>query len=220
MTRGSRCRLPARSFLAASVAVALLAGCAAVVVGTAVVGTAVVATDRRSSGAQVDDEAIALKASNRLDQAFPDGRVSLAVTSYNRMVLLTGEAPSEADKATVEQIVARVDNVVSVVNELSVGPAATFGERSRDTLLTTQVKASIVDAKDLISNSIKVVTHRRVVYLMGRVTEREANRAAEVARGVNGVTKVVKVFEILTEAELANVQPKPPATPASAASAP
>ena len=85
MTRGSRCRLPARSFLAASVVVALLGGCAAVVVGTAVVGTAVVATDRRTSGAQVDDEAIALKASGRLDQAFPDGRVSVAVTSYNRI---------------------------------------------------------------------------------------------------------------------------------------
>jgi osmotically-inducible protein OsmY len=220
MTRGPRFCLPARSFLAASVAVALLAGCAAVVVGTAVVGTAVVATDRRTSGAQVDDEAIAVKASGRIDQAFPDGRVSVAVTSYNRMVLLTGEVPSEADKTTVEQVVARIDNVVSVVNELNIGPAATFGERSRDTLLTTQVKASIIDAKDLISNSIKVVTHRRVVYLMGRVTEREANRAAEVARGVNGVVKVVKVFEILTEAELANMQPKPPAKPASAASAP
>jgi osmotically-inducible protein OsmY len=219
MTRGFRFRLPARTFLAASVAFTLLAGCAAVVVGTAVVGTAVVATDRRTSGAQVDDETIARKASGRLDEAFPDGRVSVAVTSYNRMVLLTGEVPSEADKTTVEQVVARIDNVVSVVNELNVGPPATFMERSRDTLLTSEVKASIVDAKDLISNAFTVVTHRRVVYLMGRVTEREANRAAEVARGVSGVAKVVKVFEIITEAELANLQPKAPAKPASSANA-
>ncbi len=145
--------------------------------------------------------------------------MSVAVTSYNRMVLLTGEVPSEADKTKVEQVVAGIDNVASVVNELNVGPAATFMERSRDTLLTSEVKASIVDAKDLISNSIKVVTHRRVVYLMGRVTEREANRAAEVARGVSGVAKVVKVFEVITEAELANIQPKAPAKPAAAASA-
>jgi osmotically-inducible protein OsmY len=219
MTRGFRFRLPAHAFLAAAVAVALLAGCAAAVVGTAVVGTALVATDRRTSGAQLDDETIARKAGGRLDQAFPDGRVSVAVTSYNRRVLLTGEVPSEADKATVEQVVAGIDNVVSVVNELNVGPAATFMERSRDTLLTSEVKASIVDAKDLISNSITVVTHRRVVYLMGRVTEREANRAAEVARGVSGVAKVVKVFEVISEAELANTQPKAPAKPASSANA-
>lgn len=218
MTPGSFLRLPTPAFLAASIAVALLAGCAAAVVGTAVVATAVVATDRRTSGAQLDDETIARKAGGRLDEAF-GGRVSVAVTSYNRRVLLTGEVPSEADKTTVEQIVARIENVAAVVNELNVGPAATFMERSRDTLLTSEVKASIVDAKDLISNSITVVTHRRVVYLMGRVTEREANRAAEVARGVSGVAKVVKVFEIITEAELANLQPKAPAKPASSANA-
>jgi osmotically-inducible protein OsmY len=122
--------------------------------------------------------------------------------------------PSEADKTTAEQVVARIDNVVSVVNELSVGPPTTLGERTKDAFITTKVKASIVDAKDLFANSIKVVTHRGVVYLMGRVTEREANRAAEVARGVSGVVKVVKVFEILTEAELANTQPRQLAKPA------
>jgi len=220
MTRASFLRLPSQPFLAACVAVALLSGCAAAIVGTAVVATAMVATDRRTSGAQLDDETIARKAGSRLDQAFPDGRVSVAVTSYNRRVLLTGEVPSEADKTTVEQVAARIENVASIVNELNVGPAATFMERSRDTLLTSEVKASIVDAKDLISNAITVVTHRRVVYLMGRVTEREANRAAEIARGVSGVAKVVKVFEIITEAELANTQPKPAEKPPAAASAP
>jgi osmotically-inducible protein OsmY len=198
----------------------LLAGCAPVVIGAAVVGSAMVATDRRTSGSQVDDEVIELKSKSRMGEAFPDGRVSIQTTSYNRMVLLVGEVPNEADKTTAEQVVARIDTVVSVVNELRVGQPSTFNETSNDVLITTKVKASLVDAKDLLANSIKVVTHRNVVYLMGRVTEREATRAAEIARGVSGVAKVVKVFEILTEAELANSGAKSPVKPASAASAP
>ena len=200
---------------------ALLAGCVPMVVGTAVVGGAMVATDRRAGGSQVDDELIQMKAGGRLDEAFPDGRVRVNVTSYNRMVLLTGQVPSEADKATVEQVVSKMDNVQSVVNELSIGPATTLSERSKDAFVTTKVKASIVDSQDLFANSIKIVTHRGVVYLMGRVSEREANHAAELARGVSGVVKVVKVFEIISEAELARMQIKTAAKPASApASAP
>jgi osmotically-inducible protein OsmY len=206
-------RLPTRfgpgPFAAASLALAaLLAGCAPLIVGGAVVGGAMVATDRRTSGSQVDDEVIELKAKGRMGEAFPDERARISTTSYNRMVLLTGEVPSDADKTTAEQVVARIDNVVSVVNELTVGPPNTFGERTRAAFITTKVKASLVDAKDLFANSIKVVTHRGVVYLMGRVTEREATRAAEIARGVSGVVKVVRVFEILTEAELANTAPR------------
>ena len=131
----------------------------------------------------------------------PGDNVRVNTTSYNRMVLLTGEVPKEGDKTTVEQVVARIDNVVSVVNELTVGPPNSFNEKTKAAYITTKVKASLVDAKDLFANQIKVVTHRGVVYLMGRVTEREATRAAEIARGVSGVVKVVKVFEILTEAE-------------------
>jgi len=197
-------------------ATTVLAGCAAVIVGGAVVGSAMVATDRRTSGSQVDDEVIELKAKGRMGEAFPDDRARVNTTSYNRMVLLTGEVPNEADKTTAEQTVARIDNVLSVVNELSVGPPNTFGEKTKDAFVTAKVKASLVDAKDLFANSIKVVTHRGVVYLMGRVTEREAVRATEVARGVSGVAKVVRVFEILTEADLANTQPKALAKPASA----
>jgi len=157
-----------------------------------------------------------MKSGDRLDQAFPDGRVRVNVTSYNRMVLLTGQVPSDADKATVEQVIAKMDNVQSVINELSVGPATTLKERSNDAYITTKVRASIVDAQDLFANSIKIVTHRGVVYLMGRVTEREANHAAELARGVSGVVKVVKVFEVISEAELARMQVKTAAKPASA----
>jgi osmotically-inducible protein OsmY len=195
---------------------AMLVGCVPMVVGTAVVGGAIVATDRRAGGSQVDDELIQMKSGGRLDEAFPDGRVRVNVTSYNRTVLLTGQVPNEADKATVEQVVAKVDNVQSVINELSIGPATTLGERSKDAFVTTKVKASIVDSQDLFANSIKIVTHRGVVYLMGRVSEREANNAAELARGVSGVNKVVKVFEIISEADLARMQVKTAAKPASA----
>ena len=214
MTRGIRRHLAGPLSLA--LVGALLAGCVPMVVGTAVVGGAIVATDRRAGGSQVDDELIQMKSGGRLDEAFPDGRVRVNVTSYNRTVLLTGQVPNEADKATVEQVVAKVDNVQSVINELSIGPATTLGERSKDAFVTTKVKASIVDSQDLFANSIKIVTHRGVVYLMGRVSEREANHAAELARGVSGVNKVVKVFEIISEADLARMQVKTAAKPASA----
>ena len=214
MTRGIR--RPAAGPLLLALAAALLVGCVPMVVGTAVVGGAIVATDRRAGGSQVDDELIQMKSGSRLEEAFPDGRVRVNVTSYNRMVLLTGQVPSDADKATVEQVIAKMDNVQSVINELSVGPATTLKERSNDAYITTKVRASIVDAQDLFANSIKIVTHRGVVYLMGRVTEREANHAAELARGVSGVVKVVKVFEVISEAELARMQVKTAAKPASA----
>jgi len=215
--RGIRRGLP-RALAGAALAAALLSGCGALVVGGMVVGGAMVATDRRTTGAQVDDETIEVKSSSRMMETFGE-RVRINTTSYNRMVLLTGEVPNEADKTAAEQVVARVPNVSSVVNELTVGPLNSFGERSKDTYVTTKVKASLVDAKDLFANSIKVTTHRGVVYLMGRVTEREANRASEVARGVSGVTKVVRVFELISEAELAQTQPKSVQPADSAASA-
>jgi osmotically-inducible protein OsmY len=210
-------RGPAWALAGAAVSAALLAGCAPLLLGGAVVGGAMVATDRRTAGSQVDDETIELKANNRMNDAFGE-RARVSTTSYNRMVLLTGEVPTEGDKTTAEQAVARVDNVQSVVNELTIGPINTFGEKTKDAFVTAKVKASLIDAKDVFSNSIKVVTHRGTVYLMGRVTEREATRASEVARGVSGVVKVVRVFEVLTESELANTQPKSLARPEAAAS--
>ncbi|MDQ6629719.1 MAG: BON domain-containing protein [Pseudomonadota bacterium] len=201
-----------RRFAAAALLLAALAGCAPLLVGGAVVGGALVVTDRRTTGAQLDDETIELKANSRMNTAFgDDARVN--ITSYNRMVLLTGEVPRDADKTIAEQAVARIDNVQSVVNELTVGQSNTFSEKTKDAFVTAKVKASLIDAKDLFANSIKVVTHRGTVYLMGRVTEREATRAAEVARGVAGVVKVVRVFEILSDSELANSQSKSPVRP-------
>jgi osmotically-inducible protein OsmY len=185
-----------------------LSGCA-VLVGGAAVGAAMMVTDRRTSGAQVDDQAIELKSITRINEVLGDrGRAS--VTSFNRMVLITGEVQSEADKATVEQAISRIENVRSIVNELAIAPPSSLGTRSNDTLITSKVKASLIDAKDLQANAFKVVTERGVVYLMGRVTEREATRAAEVARGVSGVQKVVRVFEVISESELAGTQPTAP----------
>ena len=216
-SRGMRRGVPL-ALAGAVLSSALLSGCGALLVGGIVVGSAMVATDRRTTGAQVDDETIEVKSSSRMMETFGD-KARINTTSYNRMVLLTGEVPTDADKTTAERTVAQVPNVTSVVNELTVGPLNSFGERSKDTYVTTKVKASLVDAKDLFANSIKVTTHRGVVYLMGRVTEREANRASEIARGVSGVTKVVRVFEVISEAELAQTQPKTvvPADPAASA---
>jgi osmotically-inducible protein OsmY len=196
--------------LAAVATAATLNACAPLIVGGAMVGGAMMATDRRSSGAQVEDQAIELKAIGRVSETIGD-RGHVNVTSYNRMVLITGEVPTEADRVAVEQAISRIENVRSVVNELAVMGNSSLSARSNDAILSGQVKAAFIDAKELQSNSLKVVTERGVVYLMGRVTEREAAMATERARGISGVLKVVRVFEIVTEAELAEIQPKPPA---------
>jgi osmotically-inducible protein OsmY len=182
------------------VSTVLLGGCAAVVVGGAV-GTAMMVSDRRTSGTQIEDQAIELKALTRIRETVGD-RGHINVTSYSRMVLLTGEVASDTDRTALEQAIARIENVRSIVNELAVMGSSSLTARSNDTILTSKVKATYVDAKDLQANVVKVVTERATVYLMGRVTEREATRAAELARGVSGVQKVVRVFDILTEAEL------------------
>ena len=187
--------------------VALLVGCAPLLLGGAVVGGTMIVTDRRSSATQLEDQLIEVKANSRIREVVGErGRASS--TSYNRLVLLTGDVVTEADKAAIEQAVSKVDNVKSVVNELVVMGSLSLGSRTNDALISTKVKASIVDTKDLYANSVKVVTERGVVYLLGRVTEREATQAANVARGVSGVQKVVRVFEILSDAELAELQPK------------
>ena len=183
-----------------------LSGCAAIVVGGAVVGGTLMATDRRSSGTQVDDQTIELKAGSRIKEAVGD-RGHINVTSYNRIALITGEVPTEADKVAVEQAIARIDNVRSTVNELVVGFSSSLTARSNDTLVSTKVKATLVDAGDVSASAFKIVTERNIVYLMGRVTEAEANRAVDLTSRISGVQKVVRVFEIVSPAELATLQP-------------
>lgn len=195
---------PSRLVLGLLTAAALgvgLSACAPLIVGSAV-GGALVATDRRSSGTVVDDQGFEIKALPRIREVVGE-RGHVNVTSYNRVLLVTGEVPAEAEKAAIEAKLAGMENVKGVLNELVIGPNSTLGDRSNDTLITSKVKASYVDARDLHSNAFKVVTERSVVYLLGRVTEREATRAVEIARGVGGVRKVVRAFEILTEEELA-----------------
>lgn len=185
-----------------------LSACVPLLVGGAVAGGAMVVTDRRTSGTQVEDETIEIKAARRVGEVLGD-RGHTNVTSYSRIVLITGEVPTEADKTAVEQAVARVENVRSTVNELAIAGASSLTSRSNDAILTSKVKASFVDAKDIQANAFKVVTERATVYLMGRVTEREATRASDIARSISGVQRVVRVFEILTEAELAGTQRTP-----------
>lgn len=201
--------------LASAVLVVSLSGCAAAVVGGAAVG-GMMALDRRTVGTQVEDEGIELRAGNRIHGIYGD-KVHVNVTSYNRQVLLTGEVPSAEVREAVEKTVAAEQNVRSVVNDLAVMPNSTIGQRSNDTFITGKVRASLVDAKDLSANSFKVVTERNVVYLMGRVSQREAGRATAIARGITGVSKVVRVFEYLTEEEAASLNAGKQAKPAHTA---
>jgi len=199
-------RKPILSLALALAAATLMSACAPLVLGGAMVGGAMSFTDRRTSGAQLEDEGIEFKAASRLRDTLGE-RAHVNVTSYNRTALLTGEVPSDADRAAAERAVTGIENVRGIVNELSVAGNSSLTARSSDTILTSKVKAGFLDAKDLQSNALKVVSERGVVYLMGRVTEREAGRAAELARGVGGVGRVVKVFEVISEAELAQLQP-------------
>ena len=192
---------------------ATLSACAPILLG-GVAMSALVATDRRTSGAQLEDEGIELRAAGRLRENLGD-RAHLNVTSYNRQVLLTGEVPSAQDRQLAEQVVSRVENVRSIVNELAVLGNSTLTQRSSDALTTGKVKAAMVDAKDIFANAFKVVTERGTTYLMGRVTQREANRATELTRSIGGVQKVVRVLEIISEEELQRTLPQspPPAPP-------
>lgn len=192
--------------LALTVAASLVSACAPLLVGGAMVGGALVATDRRTAGTQLEDEAIALKGAIRAREVSPAGHIN--ITSYNRLALISGEVPNDVDRRAVEQVVSKIDNLRSVVNELAVAGNSALGVRSSDTLISGKVKASFVDAKDLHAQSIRVVTERGVVYLLGIVTEREAARATEVTRTISGVQKVVRLFEIVSEAELVALQPK------------
>jgi osmotically-inducible protein OsmY len=201
LSRGARA---ARVALLALAAASVLPACAPVLVGGAMVGGALASVDRRTAGTQVEDQAIELKGAARVRELAGE-QAHVNVTSYNRIVLLTGEVPDAAARGAVEQAIGRIEGVRSVVNELAVMGKTTLTARSNDAVLSARVKAGFIDAKDLQVNTVKVTTERGVVHLMGRVTEREATRAVAVARSVPGVQKVVRVFEILTDAQLAEL---------------
>ena len=170
-----------------------LSGCAPAMLG-GMVGGAMVASDRRTSGTQLEDEGIELRSASAVRENF-GSNVHANITSYNRQVLMTGQVPTARERQQLEQLIGRVENVRSVVNELAVGPVSSVGERSSDVLISARVKAAMVDSEDVFASIYKVVTERGTVYLMGRVTQREANRATDIARSVGGVKRVVRVFE-------------------------
>lgn len=207
MLSKARDRSPLRGWvLAGVVGSVLLGGCAPLILGGAVIGTGLVVTDRRTTGMQLEDKSIETKGEARAKELATLGRIN--VSSYNRTVLITGEVPGETERAAVEKAVSGVENVRTVVNELVVAPNLTVSQRSSDSLLGAKVKASLVDAKDVAANAYRVIAERGVVYLMGRVTEREATRAVEISRSVPGVVKVVRVLDIITEEELAAMSGK------------
>jgi osmotically-inducible protein OsmY len=199
-------RVRSAAVIGALIASTTLTGCAALLVGGAVVGGSLLATDRRTSGAQIEDQSIEIKSNTRVREILGD-RGHVNVTSYNRMVLISGEVPTDADKAAIEQAVSKVDGVRTTVNELAVMTASSLSNRSNDALITSKVKATLVDAGDISANAFKVVTERGTVFLMGRVTEREAERATDLTRSISGVQKVVRVVEVITDAELAQIAP-------------
>lgn len=205
-TRVSHGRLTI-AVLSLAAAAATLSACAPLAVGGAALTGAMVVGDRRSSGAQLDDQGIELRAANRLrDQMGSRARIS--VTSYNRRALLTGEVANARDKELAETIVKQVDNVAIVHNELDVANSPTFTEKAEDSLLTGKVKAALLDTKQVSTNAFKVVSERGTVFLMGRVTQREADIATQVARTTKGAQRVVRLLEIISEEELARIAPK------------
>ncbi len=173
----------------------VVSGCAAVVVGGAVATGVIVAEDRRTVGTMTEDEGIEQKVSSRIAEKVRDAHIN--VTSYNRMVLLTGEVPTEAAKTDAERIARAVENVRNVFNELQVGGNTAMQSRTNDSVITSKVKARFVDARKFSPVHVKVVTENSVVYLMGMVKKQEAADATEVTRTTGGVTKVVRVFEYL-----------------------
>jgi len=177
-----------------------VSACAPTVLGSAYVGT-MAATDRRTVGIQVEDKNIELKTSSRLSGRYGD-KGHINANAYNRKLLLTGEVPDEAAKRDAEEQARGVENVRAIVNELQVGIPTSLATRSNDVFIEGKIKASLVDAKDLFANSFRITVENGVAYLMGRVTEREGKRGAEIAAGVSGVKKVVKVFDYITEEEL------------------
>ncbi len=177
----------------------LLQGCAAVIVGGAAT-TASVAHDRRTTGVIVEDQSIELKAMERLgSDDYLNEHSKISITSYNMVVLLSGQAETDAIRAKAEQMVKGVERVRRVVNELEIGTAASIGERTRDSALTTEVKFKLtsVDLPDFDTLRVKVVTERGVVFLMGLLTQAEGDAVTELVRHISGVRRVVRVFEYI-----------------------
>jgi len=198
----------------------LLSACAPLFVGGTAVTTAVVASDRRTAGEQLEDQVIEMKIASDVRNLFP-GDVRINSTSYAGVVLLTGDVPTQADRQRAETAVSQVDKVQRVVNRLRVGPVTPFSVRSNDTWLTSKVRTTLIDTRDVPSSTIVVTTERGTVYLMGRVTREEAERAARAVANINGINQVVTLFDVVPRERIApqnGTTPTSP-TPSSASAA-
>jgi osmotically-inducible protein OsmY len=208
MNLGSKIGARARNLVALALSVPVLAGCfgaAAVGVGTG----ALMLTDRRNSETFISDQGMEIRAANRISEKHGD-KVHVNITSYNRMLLLTGEVPTEAMKADAEKLASGVPNVKAITNELAIAGPSSFGGRSNDSYITSKVKARFVDANKFAPNHVKVVTEAGVVFLLGLVTQAESDAAVEIARTTGGVQKVVRVFEIISPEQARAIDNLPP----------
>ena len=220
-------KLTDRRFLTAlsmtMVALALPA-CAPLVIGAVAAGTAIVATDRRSTGAQLDDKTIQVRVANELKDALRGNDIHINVNSFEKRVLLTGEVNNEAIKAQASVVAARSKDVRMVNNELIIATPSSFGDRTEDNTLGARVRAAFVNTREISFNSIDIVTERRTIYLMGAVTQKEGEVAAHVASRVPGVKQVVKLFDVASADEInrgrAAAAPPPAGQSPTAAPAP
>ncbi|HZA96701.1 MAG TPA: BON domain-containing protein [Burkholderiaceae bacterium] len=187
---------------ALSVTIAALSGCAPLVIGAVAAGTAIVATDRRSTGTQLDDKTIQVRVANELKDALRGNDIHINVNSFERRVLLTGEVNNEEVKARAGLVAAGSKDVRVVNNELVVAKPSSFTERTEDNTLGARVRAAFVNTREIAFNSIDIVTDRRTIYLMGAVTQKEADVAAHVASRVPGVKQVVKLFDVASAEEI------------------
>jgi len=197
-------------------AVALLLVCAlalqacveSLILGGVATGV-MVAADRRQSEVMFADQRIEIVASNRIGDVLA-GQGHVNVTSYNYMVLLTGEVPTAQVKANVERVASEVPQVKTVINELQIAGASSIASRSNDSFITGKVKSNFIGADKVRPSSVKVLTEAGVVYLLGLVSREEADAATEIARGTGGVQKVVRVFEYVTPVQAPQVTPPAP----------
>ena len=171
-------------------------GCAPLVAGGAVATGVIVAKDPRTAGTMIDDKAIQFKAADAIHQDESlSGQVHINITSYNGVVLLSGETPTPQMRARVEELVQGIEKVRRVYNEITVAAPSSGLTRSSDTLITTKVKTRMLTEKNFDSGRVKVVTENGTVYLMGLLSHDEAAVATEISRSVSGVQRVVRLFE-------------------------
>jgi osmotically-inducible protein OsmY len=203
--------------IVASLAAPLLDGCVLpLVAGGAAVGGAVVATDRRDVGIQLEDQKIESRVNRALLDNIPEGQMNIDVTCYDGKVLLAGQVKTPEGRALAEQVASKVEHVREVVNELTVGPIATLGDRTDDTLLAGRVKAALLGAEGVPSGVVLTAVDQSVVYLLGKVTPAEGDAAARAASRVSGVRRVVKLFELITDQEVAAIKKSQEQSPNSA----